>query len=64
VTVFDADGVVLWERAVADTVVGLPAEVPLQSGRPYYWIVAARSDFDRWETSGLIEFTISSGNIR
>jgi hypothetical protein len=60
VTLFDGEGEVLWEAALADTLIGLPGDVALEPGRPYYWIVSARTGFDRWDTSALIEFSVSS----
>jgi hypothetical protein len=60
VTVFDDGGGVVWEGTLSDTVAALPEEVPLEAGRAYYWIVAARTGFDRWDTSALVEFSIVS----
>jgi hypothetical protein len=57
VTVFDETGAVVYETTSTDTVVALPPAVELPAGRPHYWIVAARTDFDRWETSALAEFS-------
>ena len=64
VTLFDEEGGVLWESALADTVAGLPSDVSLEPGRTYFWIVAARTGFDRWETSSLAEFSVAAGNRR
>jgi hypothetical protein len=64
VTLFDDQGFVLWESAVADTVAGLPADVALEPGRTYFWIVSARTGFDRWETSSLSEFSVAGGGAR
>jgi len=57
VTVFDEVGLVLFETTLADTTVALPADVEIAAGRRYYWIVAARTGFDRWDTSALAEFS-------
>lgn len=62
VTLFAADGSVLFESTVSDTVVGLPATVQLASDRPYYWSVAARIGWDRWELADPVEFTVAPGN--
>jgi hypothetical protein len=58
VTVFDGEGTVLFETALSDTVAVIPDEVELQAGRSFYWMVAARTDFDRWDTSSLTEFSV------
>jgi hypothetical protein len=58
VTVFDVDGGVLYETVVADTVAALPDAFDLEPGRSYYWLVSARTDFDRWSTSALAEFSV------
>jgi hypothetical protein len=62
VTVFGEEGSVLWEGALDDTVVALPADVTLQPGRSYYWTVSARTGFDRWDSSELVEFSVAAGN--
>jgi hypothetical protein len=59
VTIFDEAGLVVYEATSADTVVALPATVEIPAGRPHYWIVAARTDFDRWESSALAEFSVT-----
>jgi hypothetical protein len=60
VTLFDADGSVLFEAMLSDTVAALPPSVIVPDGRSYYWIVAARTGFDRWESSDLAEFSVPS----
>jgi hypothetical protein len=59
VTLFGAQGNVLYESEIADTVVTLPDSVRLLSGRPYLWKVEARTGWDRWVTSDLVDFTIA-----
>jgi hypothetical protein len=49
---------VLYETALSDTVAALPEGVEIEAGRSYYWMVAARTDFDRWDTSALAEFSV------
>lgn len=57
VTLAEAAGHVLYETQVADTVLALPDSVALVAGRPYVWLVEARTGFDRWQTSQLVEFS-------
>ena len=59
VTVFEEDGSVLYETAVTDTMAALPGTMDLEPRRSYYWLVAARTDFDRWSTSALTEFSVN-----
>ena len=61
VTLSDARGVVLYETQLADTVAALPDSIVLVAGRSYVWIVDARTGFDRWSTSRLVEFSIGGG---
>ena len=61
VTLSDALGVVLYESQLTDTVAALPDSIVLVSGRSYVWIVEARTGFDRWSTSRLVEFSIGGG---
>jgi hypothetical protein len=61
VTLSDAGGVVLYETQLTDTVTALPDSIVLVSGRSYVWIVEARTGFDRWSTSRLVEFSIGGG---
>jgi len=59
VTVFDAPGAVLYETQLADTVAVLPDSLVLVPGRPYLWKVAARTGWDRWSPSELVEFSLA-----
>jgi hypothetical protein len=61
VTLSDALGGVLYETQLADTVAALPDSIALVSGRSYVWMVEARTGFDRWSTSRLVEFSIGGG---
>ncbi len=61
VTLSDAGGGVLYEVQLTDTVAALPDSIVLVSGRSYVWIVEARTGFDRWSTSRLVEFSIGGG---
>ncbi len=58
VTVFDSAGAVAWQAVATDTIVTLPSSVTLVPGTPYYLRVHARSGFDRWTESKLVEFRI------
>jgi hypothetical protein len=59
INVFDAQGVVLYETELTDTVAPLPESLRLEPGRTYLWKVEARTGFDRWVTSELIEFSLA-----
>ena len=61
VTLFDAAGTVLFEMQLADTVATLADSIVLASGRSYLWKVEARTGWDRWTASQLIEFTLGRG---
>jgi len=59
VTMFDAPGRVLYETQLVDTVAILPDTVGLVAGRPYLWKVEARTGWDRWTASQLVEFSLA-----
>jgi anti-sigma factor RsiW len=59
VTLSDTSGRLLYETRVTDTVVSLPDSIVLVPGRSYVWLVEARTGFDRWSTSRLVEFSIA-----
>jgi hypothetical protein len=59
VTLFDADGEVLYETELTDTVAPVPDTVAVLPGQTYLWKVEARTDFDRWVGSELVEFSIT-----
>lgn len=58
VTLFDASGGVLSEALTADTASAIPARVSLERGRSYFWKVEARTGFNRWASSDLVEFSV------
>lgn len=58
VRLFDADGMVIWERDAPDTVAAIPDSIVLRSQALYYWRVEAHTGFDRWAASDLIEFRV------
>lgn len=64
VTLFDAAGRVVYEARLTDTVTALPDSVALAPGRPYLWKVEARTGFDRWAASELVEFSIAGRRPR
>ena len=61
VVVFDRRGGVLWEQETGDTTMAMPSGV-LPAEATYFWKVEARTDWDRWRSSGLIEFTLQPLN--
>lgn len=58
VTLFDATGGVVYETQTPDTVVAIPAIVTLARGRGYFWKVEARTGWNRWSSSDLVEFSV------
>ena len=58
VTLFDKDGTVVWEAEGSDTVMVKPATMAGHRGA-YLWKVEARTGWDRWVASELIEFSIT-----
>jgi CHAT domain-containing protein len=61
VTLFDAGGRVLFEAQVRDTATALPDSVALAPAQLYLWKVEARTGWDRWASSELIEFRVGPG---
>jgi hypothetical protein len=64
VILFDAAGQALYETQLSDTVVSLPDSVALAPGRLYLWKVEARTGWDRWSASELVQFSIAPGTAR
>ena len=64
VALFDAEGTVLYEIEVPDTMAALPDSVLPRPGETYWWRVEARLGFDRWAASDLIEFSVSQDPVR
>lgn len=58
VTLFDTNGRVLFESNAEDTSVALPDSVGLVPSQRYLWQVKARTGFDRWVSSDLVEFKV------
>ncbi|MGD2122589.1 MAG: zf-HC2 domain-containing protein [Gemmatimonadota bacterium] len=61
VTLFDAEGSVLWKPLTEQSEIELPDSVTLTIGQPYLWTVEARVGWDVWETSDLVEFSLVGG---
>ncbi len=64
VTLYDASGRVIYEIEPPDTVAALPDSLRLRPGKRYLWKVDARTGFDRWVSSNLVEFSIAEGTDR
>jgi hypothetical protein len=60
VSVFDAQGGVLYETQLADTAAILPDSVVFAPGQPYLWKVEARTGWNRWTASPLVEFRVAA----
>ena len=58
VTLFDADGRVLYEEEANGTSTTLPDSLGLAPAQRYLWQVQARIGFNRWVSSDLVEFRI------
>jgi hypothetical protein len=58
VTLFDATSRVLYERVLSDTEAVLPDSIRFAPGRSYLWKVDARTGYDRWAASSLVEFRV------
>ena len=61
-TLFDADGAVLWRETTSDSLISLPDTLPLAPGKSYLWQVEARVGWDLWEASDLLEFSLEGGD--
>ena len=59
ITVYDAEGAVVWEGETRDTLITPPDGTEFEPDARYIWTVAARVGFDRWLSSELVDFTIS-----
>ena len=59
VTLFDTRGDVLYETETLDTTMVLPDSARLIIGQLYLWKVEARTSWDRWTESELVQFTIA-----
>jgi len=59
-TLFDREGRALWETEGNDTTVARPDSIAGQSGATYLWKVEARTGWDRWVASDLVEFSVAN----
>jgi hypothetical protein len=59
ITVYEAEGAVVWEVETRDTLITPPDGTEFEPDARYIWQVAARVGFDRWVSSELVDFTIS-----
>jgi hypothetical protein len=57
VTLFDETGSVVWETQTTDTTAPLPDSVRLRTGTSYLWEVEARTGWNRWVASDLVQFS-------
>jgi len=64
VTLFQADSRVLYQLELRDTATVLPDSIGLIPGNSYLWKVEARTDWGRWTSSQLVEFSISRAEAR
>ncbi len=60
ITFWRRDGVVAWVGEIRDTVLALPAELTQTGEEHLLWDVRARTGWDRWVVSDLVEFTLSA----
>jgi hypothetical protein len=58
VKVFDRHGAVMWEAEASDTVIVPPLSIALPAGATFLWKVEARTGWDRWVASELVEFSV------
>jgi hypothetical protein len=59
VTLFQADGRVLYVLELRDTAAAVPDSIGLIPGSSYVWMVEARTGWDRWSSSRLFQFAVS-----
>ena len=57
-TLYNADGDVVWRETTTDTSVPFPDSVELHRGLPYLWKVEARVGWDVWQSSDLTQFEL------
>jgi hypothetical protein len=63
-SLFDSAGGLLYETETSDTVTALPDSIALVPGKSYLWKVAARTGWDRWAASDLVEFRVTGRGSR
>lgn len=57
-TVFAADGEVVWQTTPPDTAIGVPDSLDLETSAQYYWQVKAETGHGRWVESELVPFVV------
>lgn len=63
-TIFAADGDVVWQTSPADTAVAIPDSLGLAPGDQYYWQIKAETGYGRWVESELVPFTVLPEGLR
>jgi hypothetical protein len=58
VTLFQRDGRVMYRSELRDTAAALPDSVCLAAGGSYLWKVEARTGWEQWASSPLVDFSI------
>ena len=58
VTIFDAESRIVLTEEVGDTLLVLPESLSFEFGKPYVWLVSARTGWDRWSASAPTTFTL------
>ena len=64
ITVFDAESRIVYSEETSDTLAVLPDSTILLPGRPYLWMVEARTGWDRWSASAPVSFSIAPDGAR
>src|SRR5206468_12578969 len=59
ITLFDATGNVVYATETSVTIVAFPDSIAFVPSAVYLWNVDARTGFDRWATSELVEFRVA-----
>jgi hypothetical protein len=57
-TLYDRNATVVWEAEGSDTAMVTPPSITLDGRAVYLWRVQARTGWDRWVASDLIEFSV------
>ncbi len=58
IRVYADDGALLWSSETTDTVLAAPTSPALASRTPYFWMVEAQTEWQRWTASNLVEFRV------
>jgi hypothetical protein len=58
IRLYTDDGALLWNSETADTALPAPRSPALASGTPYFWMVEAQTEWQRWTASKLVEFRV------